>query len=119
MSANLQHSIQNSSTEGVKIVSLAGEIDESNQASLEQLMTSLIEDESVQNIVIDVEKLDYINSGVIGLFATFHGQFTETGKSFVFSQANEHIFDIIDLVGLTSVVECFETIEDACLSFEN
>ena len=119
MSANLKHTIEESSQEDVQIVHLSGEIDESNQEALESIMEGLLSDANTKNIVFNIENLDYINSGVIGVFAGWYGTFTENDKMFVFAQANDNIFDIIDLVGLTSIVDHFPTIEEACLSFEN
>jgi stage II sporulation protein AA (anti-sigma F factor antagonist) len=120
MSTTLQHSMQDASSPAqTKIVILNGEIDESNQAELESLFSKLLSDSSIKNIVFQINNLEYINSSIIGIFAQQHGNFSEAGKNFVFAQANEHIFDIIDLVGLTAVVECFDSVNEACLSFED
>lgn len=102
-----------------KIITLSGEIDESNQESLEEIFNTLIQDPSIKNIVFNIYSLEYINSGIIGIFAQQHSNFAEANKKFVFAQSNEHIFDIIDLVGLTAVIECFDTVDEACLSFED
>jgi anti-anti-sigma factor len=120
MTTAFQHIITNAKTpDQTKIVILSGEIDESNQESLESLFTELSQDPEIKNIVFNIQSLEYINSGIIGIFAQQHSNFVEVNKKFVFAESNEHIFDIIDLVGLTAVIECFETVDEACLSFED
>lgn len=137
MAANLEYSIIPVSTpEKTIVVALQGEIDESNQqklidllegillGGLEKIEKTTLERQSfnfslVNNIVFNIKNLEYINSGVIGIFASYHSQFIDAGKEFVFAEANEHIFDIIDLVGLTTVITLFPTNSEACISFED
>ncbi len=120
MAANFQYSIQTaSSPDKAKIVSCSGDIDESNYRILEECFEELFNDSKLKFVVFDLENLDYMNSKVIGVFVGWHSKFVESGKIFVFSQTKDHIFDIINLVGLTGVIECFDTNEEALLSFEN
>lgn len=105
--------------DNTQIIHLKGEIDESNQSELENLLNEILEDTNVLNVVFNISALEYINSGVIGIFASFHGNFAERKKSYVFSEPNDNIYSILDLVGITSVIECFDTDEEACLSFED
>ena len=120
MAASLQYSIQDAKNlDNVKILSLVGDIDESNQLILDNVMKELLSEKGIDNVVVHIKDLEYINSGVVGLFAALHGTYQEEGKDFVFAEANEHIFDIIDLVGLTTVITLFETVDEACVSFED
>ncbi len=120
MSANLSYKINQSPIiNSLNIISLEWDIDESNQNILKELLEKLLKEESILNVIFNLEKLDYINSGVIGLFALWHGKFTEANKSFVFANANDHIYDTIDLVWLDAVIEYFPTEQEAILSFED
>jgi anti-anti-sigma factor len=120
MAANLVfEEVKASNPEDTVIVKLSGDIDEFNQEVLSNLFGKYKEDDNVYNIVFNINNLDYVNSGVIGLFASFHVEMSELGKNFVFSEANDNIYGIFDLVGLTSVVDVFDTDEEACLSFED
>jgi len=120
MAANLNYRIEEASTpDDTKIVYMSGEIDESNQPELERMFQELLNDEELQHIILNIKDLDFINSCIIGIFVSFHGSLVENDKSIVFAEANDNIFDIIDLVGLTSVIEHFATNQEACLSFED
>ena len=120
MSSNFQFTSKKvSNPEKTFVVDLVGDLDESNQKELTDLMKRFLLDDNIENIVFNIRGLDYMNSGVIGALATAHSDFISAKKQFVFSEANENIFDIMDLVGLTSVIECFASNEEACLSFED
>lgn len=134
MAAQLQYTLANiPNFKQGKVLTLSGDIDESNQDVLINIMEQILgipqtsekfpsllkSDEQVKYLVINIKNLAFINSGVIGLFATFHAKFSDVGKEFVFAEANDHIFDIIDLVGLTEIITVFATNEEAALSFED
>ncbi|HPO05529.1 MAG TPA: STAS domain-containing protein [Candidatus Gracilibacteria bacterium] len=102
----------------VTLLTWEGEVDEYNQEQLENLMQGLLKDPTVTQIIIDLQKLEYFNSRIIGYLATVHGEFIEKGKRFVFVNPNEYIYDVMDLVGLLAIIECFRSTEEALLSFE-
>ncbi|PCI24862.1 hypothetical protein COB57_03780 [Candidatus Peregrinibacteria bacterium] len=106
------------SQDNVIIMNLEGEIDESNQHELEARLQLFLGDDLTVNVVFNLSNLDYMNSGVIGLFVSYHEQFSAMGKSFVFSSSNEDVFSILELVGVPTVIDCFDSDEEACLSFE-
>jgi anti-anti-sigma factor len=120
MAANLIYSVKEvKDPEMTKIVTLEGDIDESNQDALEKMLQEFLEDANTKYLVLNISQLDYINSGVIGLLASYHAHYIEESKNFVYSEANDNIYGILDLVGMTAVIECFETDNEACLSFED
>ena len=85
MASDLQFSIENISTlpQG-KILALSGEVDETNQLKLESVLAEFMNDPQLQYLIINLKNLEYMNSGVIGLFALLHEQFLSHGKEFVF-----------------------------------
>ena len=120
MAANLSYNQKQSEIiNSLLTISLEWDIDESNQDILVKLLENTMNDEKIRSVVFNLEKLDYINSWVIGLFALWHGKYTEVEKTFVFANANDHIYDIIDLVWLDSVIDYFPTVKEAVLSFED
>lgn len=105
-------------SDSVKTIFLSWEIDESNIEELKSVINLIIEDDSTKNLIVNIKELTYINSMVIWWFANLINDFTEAGKSYVFAEYNESIYDILDLVWLTYAVETYETNEEALLSFE-
>lgn len=101
----------------VCIISLDWEVDESNIDELKNAILPFLEWEN-ENLIINLDKLTFINSMVIWWFASLIWEFADKSKKFVFSEPNEEIFDIIDLVWLTAAIETYDTNEEALLSFE-
>jgi len=99
------------------IVYLSWEVDESNIDELKNIIEPVLNN-SVKNLVLNIRSLYYINSMVIWWFANQITVFSEKWKTFVFSEYNEDIYDILDLVWLTYAIDTYETDEEALLSFE-
>ncbi len=96
-----------------KIVHLSGEMDETNLPELEQAIAPLAEDATVKNVIFDFNGLEFINSKVIGYFASVYSTTKRVGHELIFANANETIMDILALVGLTEIVPNFNTLEEA------
>lgn len=101
----------------IEIVNLDWEVDESNIEELKNSILPFLDWEN-ENLILNLDKLIFINSMVIWWFASLIWDFADKWKKFVFSQPNEEIFDIIDLVWLTAAIETYDTDEEALLSFE-
>jgi len=100
----------------IKVIYLKWEVDESNIDELKDALLPFL-DSDKKDLVINISELMFINSMVIWWLANLVWDFTEKWKKFVFAEPNEEIFDIIDLVWLTEVVETYDTNEEAILSF--
>lgn len=86
-------------------IKLLGEIDQTNIDSL-----VLIIDKQVNNLsdnarlVLDFEKVLYINSTFIGHLASWYNDINKRNGILVVKNANTNVLDIIDLVGLGNVL---------------
>jgi anti-anti-sigma factor len=101
-----------------EIISLEWEIDESNIDDLKNIINPFLEKQDSEKLILNLDKLTFINSMVIWWFASLIWDFADRWKKFVFSEPNEEIFDIIDLVWLTAAIETYDSDEEALLSFE-
>ena len=101
-----------------EIIYLGWEVDESNIDELKNIIAPFLSNWDLDNLVLNLDKLTFINSMVIWWFASLIWEFADAGKKFVFSEPNEEIFDIIDLVWLTAAIETYDTDEEALLSFD-
>lgn len=102
----------------IEILKLGWEIDESNIDELKDLINPFLSDWKKEKLIINLDRLTFINSMVIWWFANLISEFSDKWKKFVFSEPNEEIFDIIDLVWLTAAIETYDSDEEALLSFE-
>jgi len=101
----------------IDIFYLEWEVDESNIDDLKLVINNFLNTNS-SNLILNLSRLMFINSMVIWWFAWVIWNFDEKWKKFVFSEPNEEIFDIIDLVWLTAAIETYDTDEESLLSFE-
>lgn len=100
-----------------KIVQISGQLDESNVDEKIQDIYALLE--SVPQklcIILDLSALEYMNSKSIGYFTDLYGKVSEGNGKIAIAQAKPNITDILQVVGLTQLIDCYDTIESAKLA---
>ncbi|HPO05660.1 MAG TPA: STAS domain-containing protein [Candidatus Gracilibacteria bacterium] len=115
MASNLNYTAVNNLKNSLcKGFSLRGQIDDSNKNELRDFLKSFLAGEE-KFLLLDINALDYINSGVIADLIVLNEEFVANKKRFVLINPNLHIYDLINLVGFTSVVDCYASFEEAIL----
>ncbi len=97
----------------VKLVSLSGEIDETNLGDLKDIVDPLLINNDCQVLLFNLKDLNFINSMVISYFTNIYTKLTELNKKVIFIEANNQILDILDLVGLTTIIDNYNTLNEA------
>ncbi len=97
--------------ENIIVVKLTGQIDESNLEELSNPLDTIKKEYNI--IILNIKDLYYINSKVIGYFAALYSDLNKSNKKLVFAEGNPQIMDIISLVGLTNIIEYYETESEA------
>ncbi|MEK7673346.1 MAG: STAS domain-containing protein [Patescibacteria group bacterium] len=102
----------------IKIVHITGQLDESNIDEKIQAIYKLVEANPKNlNLIYDLESLEYMNSKSIGYLTDLYGKITESGGKVAIAKAKPNIFDILQVVGLTQLIPCFDSTELAKNSF--
>lgn len=98
----------------VKLIKFQGQLDESNVDEKAKVIYSLIE-QNPKNlyVLLDFEGLEYMNSKSIGYLTDWYGKIAEGNGRIVISKARPNILDILQVVGLTQLIKCFTTIDEA------
>ena len=96
-----------------QIVKFQGQIDESNLKEVTDQISSYAEDEKITVLIFDFQELEFLNSKVIGYIADLHSQLAEMNRKLVIVSASNDVMDILELVGLTSLVACYTDINSA------
>lgn len=91
---------------------LEGSIDESNLDELKNVVTPFVNDSVTKTIALDVQKLDYINSKVVGYIASLYTLGQVNSTKIVIVGENATIMDILSLVGLTTLIEQKKTVDE-------
>jgi len=98
----------------LKVVHVAGQLDESNIDEKIQEVYKVIEANPQNlNLIFDFENLEYMNSKSIGYLTDIYGKMTETGGKVVIAKAKPNIADILQVVGLTQLVSLYDSIDSA------
>ncbi|MFA7685844.1 MAG: STAS domain-containing protein [Candidatus Gracilibacteria bacterium] len=98
----------------MRIIHIGGQLDESNVDEKIQEIYKLLE-ANPQNLflIFDLENLEYMNSKSIGYLTDIYGKITEGGGKVTLAKARPNIADILQVVGLTQLIQSFDSIEAA------
>lgn len=111
--SELNFTISNGPTDEVKVFHLSGEMDESSIESFKSSIEVYFEDANIKTIIFDLSDLEFINSKGIGYLVYVHTHLAKNSKDIILSSAKENVMDIISLVGLTTIIEYTDTLEEA------
>lgn len=98
----------------VKLVKFVGQLDESNVDEKAKMIYDLIA-KTPQNLhlIFDFEGLEYMNSKSIGYLTDWYTKLNEKKGGVVVAKARPNILDILQVVGLTQLLPCVNTLDEA------
>jgi anti-anti-sigma factor len=65
------------------------------------------------HMLFEFSKLEYMNSKAIGYLTDWYGKVTEGKGKIVISNPQANILDILEAVGITELIKCYKSIEEA------
>lgn len=103
-----------------KLVKFQGQLDESNVDEKAKIIYQLLE-QHPQNLYLlfDFEELEYMNSKSIGYLTDWYGKITEGKGKIVIAKTRNNILDILQVVGLTQLINCYPTLDEAKFALLN
>ena len=113
MSSELSIQISDGPKAGIKVVSMTGELDENTLEPLKEQMAPVLDDENSKFLVLNLPELQFINSKGIGFFVFLHTHLAKAQRKLILVNAQEAVMDVLSLVGLTSVIPYFSSMEEA------
>lgn len=101
----------------VKIVHVVGQFDESNIDEKAKEVYAIIEATPAGlNLIFEFSGLEYMNSKSIGYLTDWYSKVSATGGKVVIAAARDNIIDILQVVGLTQLINSFASLEEAKLA---
>ncbi|MFA6520763.1 MAG: STAS domain-containing protein [Candidatus Gracilibacteria bacterium] len=98
----------------IKLVRFAGQLDESNVDEKAKEIYELINKATLPFFMIfDYEKLEYMNSKSIGYLTDWYTKLSEKKGGIIIANARPNIMDILQVVGLTQLIPCVGTVDEA------
>lgn len=98
----------------IKLLKFAGQLDESNVDEKAKEIYSIIE-ATPQGLflIFDFEKLEYMNSKSIGYLTDWYSKLSEKKGGILIASARPNITDILQVVGITQLVPCVGSVDEA------
>lgn len=97
-----------------KLITVSGQLDESNvDAKAKEIYQVLETTQGKLSFIFDFAGLDYMNSKSIGYLTDWYGKVTERGGKVLIAHAKSNIKDILQVVGLTQLIQMFESLDEA------
>jgi anti-sigma B factor antagonist len=104
--------VETSARDDVSIVTLRGEIDVYTAPRLRQTLIDLV-DAGRTNIVVDMEKVDFLDSTGLGVLVGGLKRVKDREGSLKLVATQDRILKIFDITGLARVFPIFGTLEEA------
>lgn len=117
--AEVQITFQDSDANGkaIKIVSFAGQLDETNVDQEATKIYQVIDEMEIPNLLLDFSDLAYMNSKSIGYVTDWYSRVTAKNGKIVIARPKANILDILKVVGITQIVSIHDSLEEAKLVF--
>lgn len=101
----------------IKLVRISGQLDESNVDEEAKKIYALIEASGpTLNLLFEFSGLEYMNSKSIGYLTDWYSKISANGGKVVIAGARENILDILQVVGLTQLINAYPSLEEAKLA---
>lgn len=98
----------------LKLLKFAGQLDESNvDEKAKEIYDIIAATPQGLFLIFDFEKLEYMNSKSIGYLTDWYTKLTEKKGGVIIANARPNILDILQVVGLTQLIPCVATVDEA------
>ncbi|MDD3376805.1 MAG: Anti-sigma-B factor antagonist [bacterium ADurb.Bin157] len=103
-------------TKGYIVLSLIGDLDMWTLPTAKEQVQSLIEEKKV-NLVLDLERTNYIDSSGLGFFIGTLKNLRDAGGNLVLINLNSYIYGIFTLIQLQHIIKTYDSLEEASKDF--
>jgi len=97
---------------GVKLIRFIGDLDATNVEKVVEKIFTLLNNNTVK-IIADFERLRYVNSTGLGILLHFSKSAKEKSGCFKIVNVNENVYEIIEIIGATTLLEIYDELADA------
>jgi stage II sporulation protein AA (anti-sigma F factor antagonist) len=102
-----------------QVVEFKGNLDKIGLEKAEPMLEEVVNNLKVNFLVFNFEKLDFINSEGIGLMLTLHARLIKREMKLVIAGANSHVKDVFDVIGMTKIISCFDSLNECIDSLKS
>ncbi|MFF4276878.1 STAS domain-containing protein [Streptomyces sp. NPDC001536] len=103
--------VVSTATDGIRVLTLAGEIDYDTGQSLRQALDAA--ETPRPRIVVDLSRVTFMDSTGINLFIAAHRDLIEAGGWMRLAAPTQAVMRTLQIVGVDAVIDCRETLRQA------
>lgn len=104
-------SVVSTATDGIRVLTLAGEIDRDTGQTLRQALDASATPH--QRIVVDLSRVTFMDSTGINIFIAAHRSLTEAGGWIRLAAPTQAVLRLLQIVGVDTFIDCRETLRQA------
>lgn len=101
----------------VKLVTFTGQLDETNVDEEAKKLYEVIDSMAEPQLLLDFGGLEYMNSKSIGYLTDWYSRVTGKNGKIAIAQPRPNILDILKVVGITQIINVFDSTEAAKNAF--
>ena len=103
--------------ETAQLIYFSGDLDATNVDEVLQYVMDLY-GKGVAHLVINCAELRYVNSTGLGILLHLSKGARELGGCFKLATVNENVYEIIEIIGATTLLEIYDTVNEAVASLK-
>jgi anti-sigma B factor antagonist len=103
-------------SDNIKIMDLNGNLDTNTAPDVESQLSRLI-DKGTNNILINLEKLEYISSAGLRVFLATGKRIKSVGGKFELCHLNETVQEVFDMSGFSTILNVYKDENEALKEF--
>ncbi|QTD95847.1 STAS domain-containing protein [Streptomyces cyanogenus] len=108
---SVQLSVVTTATDGIRVLTLAGEIDHHTGDTLRQALDAA--GTPRPRIVVDMRQVTFMDSSGINILLVAHRALSEAGGWLRLAAVGEAVMRTISIVGVDAVIDCRDTLRQA------
>lgn len=93
-------------------MSFDGDLDKLGLDSVKDQIDNMVAKIDKSYLVFDFSRLNFINSESIGFIITVHYRLIKKEKKLVIIGASAHVFDVLQVIGITQLIKTFSDIQE-------
>lgn len=100
-----------------QLIRFIGDLDATNVETVLEKIVNFFNDGKIY-LVVDFAKLRYVNSTGLGILLHLSKSAKEKSGCFKIAKVSENVFEIIEIIGATSLLEIYDSVDEALASLD-
>ena len=105
--------------QNIYVLAIEGDLASKNMNEIEQYLSPLLEEDKIGGIVINFEKITFVDSSGVGLVLSVYKTLQARDSRLTLCQLSEDNLEIFEMTRLNDILPIYSTEEEALASFSN